>query len=140
MLVLILAFATFGCFGTAYYLFKTRWEHKVVRNPSTNMQTNKTIQVIEFELEPEDVLPEANGNELYLAYLPHSGFHNQRIAFENALILAQILNRTLLVPPVRLGNKPLRYVKFDTLKQLNILSDKEGLRHCARVERPCLLL
>jgi len=34
----------------------------------------------------------------FLSYLPHSGFHNQRIALENALVLARLLNRTLLVP------------------------------------------
>lgn len=39
----------------------------------------------------------------YLSYSPHSGFHNQRIALENALTLAVLLNRTLLLPPARLG-------------------------------------
>ncbi|KAH8913707.1 hypothetical protein BT69DRAFT_1327300 [Atractiella rhizophila] len=39
----------------------------------------------------------------YLAYLPHSGFHNQRIALQNALLLGQYLNRTVLVPPIWTG-------------------------------------
>ncbi|KAH9958112.1 hypothetical protein BC827DRAFT_1221141 [Russula dissimulans] len=71
--------------------------------------------------------------ERYLAYLPHSGFHNQRIALENALVLARILNRTLLVPPARLGNDLVSYHKFDELYQLLIHSGKRGLHHCTRV-------
>ncbi|RIB26002.1 hypothetical protein C2G38_2241034 [Gigaspora rosea] len=38
--------------------------------------------------------------EKYLTYLPHSGFHNQRIALENAIFLAWFLNRTLIIPPL----------------------------------------
>ncbi|CAG8736590.1 17874_t:CDS:1 [Dentiscutata erythropus] len=38
--------------------------------------------------------------ENYLTYLPHSGFHNQRIALENAVFLAWFLNRTLIIPPL----------------------------------------
>ena len=70
----------------------------------------------------------------YLAYLPHSGLHNQRIAFENALTLAHLLNRTLLVPPARLGPKALRYVRSSTLAQMLRLSDKrQGQEHCAHI-------
>ncbi|GAA5997677.1 uncharacterized protein JCM10292_001018 [Rhodotorula paludigena] len=39
----------------------------------------------------------------YLAFHPHSGFHNQRKSLVNALTLAELLNRTLLLPPARLG-------------------------------------
>ncbi|GAA5903202.1 hypothetical protein JCM8208_002236 [Rhodotorula glutinis] len=39
----------------------------------------------------------------YLGFLPHSGFHNQRIALQNALLLGKLLNRTVLVPPVWIG-------------------------------------
>jgi hypothetical protein len=39
----------------------------------------------------------------YLAYLPHSGLSNQRIELANALLLAHMLNRTLIVPPAFLG-------------------------------------
>ncbi|KAF8936679.1 hypothetical protein EDD21DRAFT_433917 [Dissophora ornata] len=48
--------------------------------------------------------PPAEG-EKFLAYLPHSGFHNQLIALENALLLAAYLNRTLLLPPLYMGRK-----------------------------------
>jgi hypothetical protein len=74
-----------------------------------------------------------NSGERYLAYLPHSGFHNQRIALENALTLARILNRTLLVPPVRLGNDLISYHKFDDLRRLLIHSGKRGLHHCSSI-------
>ncbi|ORE20011.1 hypothetical protein BCV71DRAFT_212818 [Rhizopus microsporus] len=42
--------------------------------------------------------------ERYLAYLPHSGLSNQRIELANALLLAYMLKRTLLIPPAFLGN------------------------------------
>src|SRR3954467_8612567 len=39
-------------------------------------------------------------SEKFMTYLPHSGLHNQRIALENAVYLAWVLNRTLIVPPL----------------------------------------
>ncbi|KAM7531075.1 hypothetical protein LguiB_034485 [Lonicera macranthoides] len=36
----------------------------------------------------------------YLWYAPHSGFSNQLFEFKNALLLAAVLNRTLIVPPI----------------------------------------
>ncbi|EIE83855.1 hypothetical protein RO3G_08560 [Rhizopus delemar RA 99-880] len=42
-------------------------------------------------------------NQRYLAYLPHSGLSNQRIELANALLLAYMLNRTLLIPPAFFG-------------------------------------
>lgn len=51
----------------------------------------------------------AGGNDAldpngYVVYTPHSGFHNQRIAFENALLISLALNRTLVLSPVILGH------------------------------------
>lgn len=43
-----------------------------------------------------------HASHAYVTYLPHSGFHNQRSAMENALQLAYMLNRTLVLPPVML--------------------------------------
>ncbi|KAH8999701.1 hypothetical protein EDB86DRAFT_2909780 [Lactarius hatsudake] len=74
-----------------------------------------------------------NPSERYLAYLPHSGFHNQRIALENALVLARILNRTLLVPPAHLGSNVFSYHKSDELYRLLVHSGKQGLFHCSKV-------
>jgi len=33
-------------------------------------------------------------------YAPHSGFSNQLSEFKNAILMAGILNRTLVVPPI----------------------------------------
>ncbi|GAA5861324.1 hypothetical protein JCM3774_000210 [Rhodotorula dairenensis] len=39
----------------------------------------------------------------YLGFLPHSGFHNQRIELQNALLLGKALGRIVLIPPVWIG-------------------------------------
>jgi len=57
-------------------------------------------------------------DEKFLSYLPHSGFHNQRIALENALVLARLLNRTLLVPSVRFGPRAIPYRHFTVLQRM----------------------
>eukprot|EP00271_Cylindrocystis_brebissonii_P003391 TRINITY_DN1430_c0_g1_i1.p1 TRINITY_DN1430_c0_g1~~TRINITY_DN1430_c0_g1_i1.p1 ORF type:complete len:595 (-),score=49.81 TRINITY_DN1430_c0_g1_i1:73-1857(-) len=41
-----------------------------------------------------------NPNEKFLWYSPHSGFGNQLIELRNALRVAGLLNRTLIIPPV----------------------------------------
>ncbi|KAK4049441.1 hypothetical protein OIV83_004174 [Microbotryomycetes sp. JL201] len=70
-----------------------------------------------------------NSNGKYLAYLPHSGYHNQRISFENALTLAQALDRTLLVPPVWLGHA-IPYISYDKLVRRLQIASKDGLERC----------
>ncbi|POY70854.1 hypothetical protein BMF94_6268 [Rhodotorula taiwanensis] len=65
----------------------------------------------------------------YLTYLPHSGYHNQRISLENALTLAYMLDRTLLVPPVWVGHA-IPYVSFDKLQRRLEMANKRGLEHC----------
>ncbi|KAG0046125.1 hypothetical protein BGZ83_008665 [Gryganskiella cystojenkinii] len=98
-------------------------------NPN-NINNNPTIDIDEDD--PED-MPEPNpeeeeplqleGNkehnpfvtmfpprppqhqERFLGYVPHSGFHNQRMTLETALRLAAHLNRTLLLPPLYLTKK-----------------------------------
>ena len=127
-LVALLTFGCMTCFGTAWYLYTTRWETRPTN--SLRSSADLTSQVI--------VTEDFNANDLdhtrkYLSYLPHSGFHNQRIAFENAILLSRILNRTLLVPPIRLGKKPIRYVEYNTLSRFLELSGKEGLLHCPRI-------
>src|SRR6266542_1430073 len=53
--------------------------------------------------------------EKYMTYLPHSGLHNQRVALENAVFMAWALNRTLILPPIILGERfPLS--KFNQLE------------------------
>jgi len=128
LLLILLGAATLSCFGAAYYLFTTRWAHRTV-SPLSNetnagYQANATAFIDQLRISP---------NQKFLSYLPHSGFHNQRIAFENALVLAFALRRTLLVPPIRLANKPIRYVEFETLVRHHELSSKMGLQHCPLV-------
>ncbi|KAI8984305.1 hypothetical protein BDF20DRAFT_905287 [Mycotypha africana] len=41
--------------------------------------------------------------EKFITYLPHSGLHNQRIGLINAILLAKVLNRTLILPEINLG-------------------------------------
>ncbi|GAA5981551.1 hypothetical protein JCM10908_004149 [Rhodotorula pacifica] len=60
--------------------------------------------------EPPDIhistlpkLETPSGEDRYLGYLPHSGFHNQRIELQSALLLGKALNRTVLIPPVWIG-------------------------------------
>ncbi|BGP27871.1 GDP-fucose protein O-fucosyltransferase family protein [Rhodotorula toruloides] len=50
---------------------------------------------------PQD--PGALRSMRFLSFENHSGFHNQRKSLVNALALAQLLDRTLLLPPARLG-------------------------------------
>ena len=127
ILVFLLTFSCVSCFGMAYYLFVTRWETRV---PFQQSYAHQQAEVVAMDSSERTTF---DPDERFLAYLPHSGFHNQRIAFENALVLARFFNRTLLVPPIRLGYKPLRYVNFDALAQFLALSCKDGLRHCSRV-------
>ncbi|KAF9577253.1 hypothetical protein BGW38_007660, partial [Lunasporangiospora selenospora] len=86
--------------------------------------------------EPKDLAPRPiyDPAERYLAYLPHSGFHNQRITLENALLLAKYLNRTLLVPPVFLGPAT-EWRQFDILHRRILLQTKRGLDHCNKIPR-----
>lgn len=68
----------------------------------------------------------------YLAYLPHGGYHTQRIALENALTLAAILKRTLLLPPVWLGKVP-PYATYDALRAGLEGANKRQTKHCVDV-------
>jgi hypothetical protein len=71
-----------------------------------------------------------DSSEKFITYLPHSGFHNQRIALENALLLASYLNRTLLVPPVYLSQPAMPWSHFDRLYERLIWQHKNGLEYC----------
>lgn len=70
-------------------------------------------------------------DEKYITYLPHSGFHNQRIELENALLLAIYLNRTLLLPSVYLGNPAFPWLRFDKMYERLLLQTKQGLEYCS---------
>ncbi|KAH8929101.1 hypothetical protein BT69DRAFT_1292873 [Atractiella rhizophila] len=79
-------------------------------------------------------------NEKYLSYLPHSGFHNQRISLENALSLSLLLNRTLLLPPVWLGTA-IPYISYSKMYDRLRAASKKGLEGCKRergLSRECV--
>jgi hypothetical protein len=127
VLLATLTVACITCFIFAYYLFTSRWELISWKEPLA--QANGPTQVFV----PRRYKPSQHDNRSFLAYLPHSGVHNQRIALENALAMARLLNRTLLIPPIRFGTKPVRYLPFDTLYRSMELSTSEGLGHCAAI-------
>jgi hypothetical protein len=127
LLLVLLVVASMSSFGLAYYLFTTRWGMPFFREVQT--PADGLTQVIEYTHPPNQ--SGFDSDTKFLSYLPHSGFHNQRIALENALTLAHILNRTLVLPPIRLGSKPIRYQNFHTLRHVISHSGKEGLQHCA---------
>src|SRR5438309_4441100 len=64
----------FMSFGIAYYVLTTTRTHSPLStHPAATQDAHQPTQL---RLSP---------GRKYLTYLPHSGFHNQRIAFENAL-------------------------------------------------------
>ncbi|KAI0055487.1 hypothetical protein BV25DRAFT_1833133 [Artomyces pyxidatus] len=136
-LVLILAIASFSCFASVFYLISfSLLDFQSV--PTTFQQFKARIVLVDVgAASPKSYVADTT-QVRYLSYLPHSGFHNQRIAFENALFLAQILNRTLLVPPARLGSA-FGYMKSDNLHRALALSGKEGLMHCSKVAQDIAL-
>ncbi|GAA5924361.1 uncharacterized protein JCM15063_005612 [Sporobolomyces koalae] len=82
---------------------------------------------IDVPVRPSPSVPSSvRTNERYLAYSPHSGYHNQRISLENALTLAYLLDRTLLLPPVWLGHA-IPYISFDKLQRRLEMATKAGL-------------
>lgn len=131
LLVFLLMLACLFCFGAAWRLYSTRWDARYVDSvpPFTDQP-----QVPVFPFGHDNVsISGLDVNEKYMTYLPHSGFHNQRIALENAIVLSTLLNRTLIMPPIRLGKKPIRYVKYESLTTFFALAGKEGLYHCTAI-------
>lgn len=111
-----------------------------------------------LDLDPRPVARKPSGrpDEKYMAYFPHSvsllcvraqstlllfssrlnqGYHNQRISLENALTVARMLDRTLLIPPVWLGHS-IPYIAFDKMYHRVLEARKDGLEHCKDVEAP----
>ncbi|GAA5931348.1 hypothetical protein JCM10213_000282 [Rhodosporidiobolus nylandii] len=95
--------------------------------PSTAPVDNSPIDV-SVRPRPSSHSP-PDPSERFLAYSPHSGYHNQRISLENALTLAFLLQRTLLLPPVWFGHA-IPYISFDKLQRRLQMASKEGLEHC----------
>ncbi|KAI8580239.1 hypothetical protein K450DRAFT_173937 [Umbelopsis ramanniana AG] len=79
-------------------------------------------------------------DEQYLAFFTHSGFQNQLIQVENAILLAWYLNRTLLLPRALFG-QPFGWSLFDKLHIEHQLRDvthspaQACIQHDAELER-----
>jgi len=100
VLIIMLVSATVTCFGTAYYLFTTRWDSPV-HNPVLTWHSDKAVQVVPYDLDDELRAFAASPQDRFLAYLPHSGFHNQRIAFEMlSCYLVYLIAPCLYLPSV----------------------------------------
>src|ERR1044072_8431222 len=83
-------------------------------------------------------------DEKFLTYLPHSQFHNQLIELKNAIVLAYLTNRTLIVPSIlqfdhrklRIAHSPLNHL-YDQLnyvtsiKKDRISCDIKESNHCS---------
>ncbi|KAI9248172.1 hypothetical protein BY458DRAFT_542742 [Sporodiniella umbellata] len=67
-----------------------------IKSEKTGYGIITTSGIIKVDLKPN--------HPSYLAYLPHSGLSNQRIELANGLLLAYMLNRTLIIPPAFLGD------------------------------------
>ncbi|GAA5964023.1 hypothetical protein JCM3765_007844 [Sporobolomyces pararoseus] len=66
--------------------------------------TQEQVSLPKWNVRPVNRNPSADSSVKYLSFENHSGFHNQRKSLVNALVLSRLLNRTLLLPPARLGN------------------------------------
>eukprot|EP00158_Paraphelidium_tribonemae_P009197 Partr_v1_DN28797_c3_g1_i8_m62481 putative NA len=104
---------------------------------------------------PADPLPESaidpNG---YISYHPHSGFSNQRYPFfhlkqhyvtlpldrfryelENAMVIAHILNRTLVIPPAYIGHSP-SFAWHEFQHMQNHLRNIDGVTYRHLIDHP----
>ncbi|KAL7281410.1 hypothetical protein ACG7TL_004723 [Trametes sanguinea] len=137
VVAVMLLTAGLACLSAAYYILtgvlafdSSSAPHPMIIAPSDAMSDLRLPSTVPQPASSRILSHSANASaEKYLAYLPHSGFHNQRIALENALVLARILNRTLLLPSVRLGD-PLSYAPFDELYAMAGNTSKAGLEFC----------
>ncbi|TBU61567.1 hypothetical protein BD310DRAFT_920276 [Dichomitus squalens] len=127
ILIIVLLVVSIASLYAAGVLFMVAWSRNSTRPRPGSSLLSKDHNLV---LPPDSSAGSSGSLPRYLSYLPHSGFHNQRIALENALVLAQLLNRTLLIPPIRLG-APLAYYPFDELYDMVANSTKAGLGHCS---------
>ncbi|GAA5838393.1 hypothetical protein JCM9279_003230 [Rhodotorula babjevae] len=127
--------------GSGLVGFRSRASKEFVKLAALGDEADKVAAGAGSELSEEDIedtsgeipitaLPRPRRPDLddpdarYLGFLPHSGFHNQRIALQNALLLGKLLNRTVLVPPVWIG-WPISTQYYSDLRQswLDIMLD-----------------
>lgn len=148
------------------FLLALLWQKQVGNNERSNktveLQDFSSLADAKpfIDLNPRPITrsPSGTQDERYMAYFPHSvrielnlystlqlkiafvaqGYHNQRISLENALVLAKMLNRTLLIPPVWLGHA-IPYIAFDKMYHRVMEANKNGLEHCKDIKGPNLI-
>lgn len=111
------------------FIEKVEKEKSKTHASSIHMEVKEDVVPVEFPSTFEYHTP--TQQEKFITYLPHSGFHNQRIELENALLLAVYLNRTLLLPSVYLGSPAFPWLRFDKMYERLLLQTKNGLDYCA---------
>ncbi|ORX95808.1 hypothetical protein K493DRAFT_314809 [Basidiobolus meristosporus CBS 931.73] len=70
--------------------------------------------------------------EKFLTYLPHDNFYQQKIALENAVLLAYYLNRSLILPPAYLGSL-IEWDTFDAHYSLITSKNKQSKSYCSDI-------
>lgn len=116
------------CFIT-YFQYSINSDQIKLRTSTTKKEPIPVEFPTPFEFHQQDI-----HEERFLSYLPHSGFHNQRIELENALLLAAYLNRTLLVPPVYLASPAMPWLRYEKLHERLMFQTKNGLDHCVDLD------
>ncbi|CAG8593801.1 10434_t:CDS:2, partial [Ambispora gerdemannii] len=143
--VILLALFILYSFSYTYHLYQIS-EPKLIQGDETNTLTQEKINgsetTINGDVKSTDQISSGDSkeqhtsstivDEKYLTYLPHGHFHSQRIALENALILAWMLNRTLVMPPILLGVVQ-QYSPAPVLgNQLQQYNTKKNVTDCAK--------
>lgn len=117
----------FAVFALVIVYWYSGWVWRATSTPTPDVVPSKGI-VIEVDTRPHPYLPPLEPVK-YLAYYPHGGFHTQRIALENALTLCRLLDRTLLLPPLWIGQHP-KWSSTPSLRNGIDKSSKASLGHC----------
>ncbi|CAO3648883.1 unnamed protein product [Mucor hiemalis] len=122
LLTLIICLITYFQYNATYF-----------KRSSIASAASKEAIPVEFP-KPFQLHKPKRKTEKFLSYLPHSGFHNQRIELENALLLAAYLNRTLLVPHVYLASPAMPWLRYEKLHERLLFQTKNGLDHCVSLD------
>lgn len=69
--------------------------HTIANKVKISDQFDTTGETIKINALPRPRSPIKDSDTKYIGFLPHSGFHNQRSALQNALMLGNLLNRTV---------------------------------------------
>ncbi|KAH9287693.1 hypothetical protein KI387_031810 [Taxus chinensis] len=91
---------TIRCLSLLLFLFVVSY-YSVPRSTSSVALTAGELPqcITQYNYRPDSLKLLPKG-EKYMWFAPHSGFSNQVSEFKNALLIARILNRTLIIPPI----------------------------------------